>query len=80
MVEKRDSENDDFEVGDDEYTDTDLFDPEMIAQELESMQRSPKRTAGSARATIEELLERKRLRSAIREFDDDDDGFDLNLL
>jgi hypothetical protein len=77
MVEKRDSENDDFDPVDDEaYTETDLFDPESIAQELEAINTAPKRSSGSARATIEELLERKRLRRAIREFDEDDDALD----
>lgn len=77
---QKDSESDDFEV-DDDFTDTDLFDPESIAAELESIQKTapaPKRQASSARAAIEEMMERKRLQRAIKDFDDDD--FDLGLV
>ncbi len=81
MVQKESDDTDDFEVegSDGEFTDTDLFDPESIAAELEAFkEESPKRTASSARAAIEEMIERKRLRSAIEEFDDDD--FDMSAL
>ena len=63
MVPKDKDESDDFEVeAGDDFTDTDLFDPELIAAELESLQNeSPKRSASSARAAIEEMIERKRL-------------------
>ncbi|MEO0972155.1 MAG: hypothetical protein AAFX85_03605 [Pseudomonadota bacterium] len=75
---KEENESDDFE-SDEDFTDTDLFDPETIAAELESLQKpTSKRDASSARAAIEEMVERKRLRRAIEEFDDDD--FDLSLL
>ncbi|MEO0421371.1 MAG: hypothetical protein AAF184_03485 [Pseudomonadota bacterium] len=81
MVQKDNDDSDDFEVeASDDFTDTDLFDPESIAAELESLQEEApkKRTASSARAAIEEMIERKRLRSAIKEFDDDD--FDMSAL
>ncbi|MEM9386420.1 MAG: hypothetical protein AAGA68_15295 [Pseudomonadota bacterium] len=80
-MQKDNDDSDDFEVeGSDEFTDTDLFDPESIAAELESLKEEApkKRTASSARAAIEEMIERKRLRSAIEEFDDDD--FDMSAL
>ncbi len=80
MAEKRDSGSDDYDVDDNEFTDTDLFDPEAIAQELEAMAIPQKRAAGTARAAIEEMMERKRLQRMIREFDEDDDELDPNWL
>jgi hypothetical protein len=62
-----------LEFDEEQYTDTDVFDPESIARELEAARpRSRKKISASARLRIEELIEQKRLERELREFHDDE--------
>jgi hypothetical protein len=66
-------ESEELEFDDEEYTDTDVFDPESVAQALEqSRPRSRKKISASARLRIEELIEQKRLERELREFQDEE--------
>lgn len=64
------SNDTDFEIDDEQFTDTDLFDPEAIARELESRGRAIAATSNSARNRIEEMVERKRLERELLDYDD----------
>lgn len=66
--------DDDFALDDEEFTDTDLFDPELIAKELESLRQPGEAQKHSARGRIEDLLERKRLERDLVDFDEDEFG------
>ena len=55
-------ESERVEFDEEEYTDTDVFDPESIARELETVRpRAKKKISASTRLRIEELIEQKRL-------------------
>ena len=73
MATSEDQESEELEFDDEEYTDTDVFDPESIAREMESARpRAKKKISASARARIEELIEQKRLERELREFQDEE--------
>lgn len=66
-------ETEELDFDEEEYTDTDVFDPESIANALEQARpRARKKISASARARIEELIEQKRLERELREFQDED--------
>jgi glycosyltransferase involved in cell wall biosynthesis len=66
-------ETEELDFDEEEYTDTDVFDPESIANALEQVRpRARKKISASARARIEELIEQKRLERELREFQDED--------
>ena len=66
-------ESEELEFDEEEYTDTDVFDPESVAKALEQVRpRSRKKISASARLRIEELIEQKRLERELREFQDEE--------
>jgi hypothetical protein len=73
MATNEEQESEELEFDDEEYTDTDVFDPESIAREMETARpRARKKISASARARIEELIEQKRLERELREFQDEE--------
>jgi hypothetical protein len=73
MATSEDQESEELEFDEEAYTDTDVFDPESIAREMESARpRARKKISASARARIEELIEQKRLERELREFQDEE--------
>ena len=73
MATSEEQESAELEFDDEEYTDTDVFDPESIAREMESARpRARKKISASARARIDELIEQKRLERELREFQDEE--------
>ena len=66
----------DLDYDEDEFTDTDLFDAESIARQVEELRPRHRRTArASARERIEELRAQRELERALDDYDDED--FDL---
>lgn len=73
MATNEEQESEELEFDEEEYTDTDVFDPESIAREMETARpRARKKISASARARIEELIEQKRLERELREFQDEE--------
>jgi hypothetical protein len=73
MATNEEQESEELEFDDEEYTDTDVFDPESIAREMETARpRARKKNSATARARIEELIEQKRLERELREFQDEE--------
>jgi hypothetical protein len=76
MGRNEEQESEELEFDEEEYTDTDVFDPESIAKEFESASaakpRARKKVSTAARLRIEELIEQKRLERELREFQDEE--------
>ena len=73
MATNEEQESEELEFDEEAYTDTDVFDPESIAREFESVRpRARKKISASARARIDELIEQKRLERELREFQDEE--------
>ena len=78
-AEKADKNEFVVDVDDEEFTDTDLFDHELIAKELESLREPGEAQLHSARGRIEDILERKRLERDLRDFDNEEDELSMSL-
>ena len=74
MGDHPESDDREMDVDEDAYTDTDLFDAETVAKAFEGRrQKNERKSAESARARVEEMVERKRLDENLRDYDDDFD-------